>query len=241
MSGHSRWHKVRQYKGGIDAKRATTFTKMARAVTVAARLGGGNPDFNFSLRLAIDRAKSASVPKDVIERAVKKGTGELEGGAITEAVYEAFGPGKVGIIIVCQTDNTNRSITEIKNVVAKHDMTLAAQGAVSWNFEKKGVLYISADEVAKHVADEFELMLIEAGALDIIKTDEQWIVYTTVADYGHTLKALTTQNVSISDSAIEYVAKETKELTSEQSSELETILEKLDDLDDVDAVFHNAG
>ncbi|MCC6639380.1 YebC/PmpR family DNA-binding transcriptional regulator [Candidatus Falkowbacteria bacterium] len=240
MSGHSRWHKVRQYKGGIDAKRATTFTKMARAVTVAARLGGGNPDFNFSLRLAIDRAKSVSVPKDVIERAIKKGTGELEGGAINEAVYEALGPGKVGMIIVCQTDNTNRALTEIKNVVAKHEMTLAAQGAVSWNFEKKGVIYLAHDEILKHVPDELEMKLIDAGALDILKLDEQWIVYVNVVDYGNALKTLTQLGITLSDSAIEYVAKETKELTPEQSSELEIILEKLDDLDDVDAVFHNA-
>ncbi len=241
MSGHSKWHKVRQYKGAIDAKRASTFTKMARNITVAARLGGGDPAMNFRLRMAIDRAKAASVPKDVIERAIKRGTGELDGGEIVEAVYEGFGPGKVGMIVVAQTDNTNRAVTDIKTIFSKNGGELAQQGAVMWNFDKKGVVYIQQEQLpATRSADELELALIDAGATDMQRDDDTTVVFCEVADYGSLMKKIEELGIEPKDSGLEYVAKTTKQLNDEDESKLAHIIELLEDNDDVESVFHEA-
>lgn len=240
MSGHSKWHKVRQYKGAIDAKRAGIFTKLGRNITVAARLGGGDPTMNFSLRMAIEKAKSANMPKENIDKAVKRGTGELEGGIITEAVYEGFGPGKVGLVIVSQTDNTNRALTEIKTMLNKNGGEFAAQGSVAWNFDKKGVVYLAEQDLADTQQEEVDLELIDAGATDIIREDGSIIIMSEVADFGTLLKKIEEWGVLPRDSGLEYVAKTKKQLSAEDEEKLHKLLEILDDHDDVDSVFHEA-
>jgi len=241
MSGHSRWHKVRQYKGGIDAKRASSYTKLARNVAVAARLGGGNSDFNFSLRMAIERAKAVSVPKDVIDRAIKRGTGDLDGAAaIVEVVYECFGPGKVGMVITCQTDNNNRTSSDLKSIVTKNGYTMASQNAVAWNFDHLGVIYISNEKLVGKNFEELELAAIDAGAKDIKKDEEDTIIYVEIADLHKTVQAINALGIEISETNIEYVPKDSKQLTPEEETALQDFIEVLNENDDVDQVFHNA-
>lgn len=240
MSGHSKWHKVRQYKGAIDAKRSGVYTKMARIITVAAR-SGGDPDMNFSLRIAIDRAKAVSVPKDVIERAIKRGTGEdTEGAAIEEAVYEGMGPGKVGVIIRALTDNKTRAVNDIKHIFTKNGGTLGAPNSVSWNFDKLGVIYLNNEKMTDKNFDEFELAMIDGGAKDIKKEDTHVIVYTEVADLHRATVAVQKLGIDVEEAKIEYVPKDKKQLSPEEEASLMQLLEKLDENDDVEEVFHNA-
>lgn len=240
MSGHSKWHKVRQYKGAIDAKRSSVYTKMARLITVAAR-SGGDPDMNFALRMSIDRAKAVSVPKDVIDRAIKRGTGEdSEGAAIEEAVYEGIGPGKVGIIVRALTDNKTRAVNDIKHIFTKAGGTLGAPNSVSWNFDKLGVIYIKNEAIAGKNFEDIELALIEADAKDIKKEDTHVIVYTNIADLHKVTQAIRGMGIEIEEAKIEYVSKDKKQLNAEEEASLMNLLEKLDENDDVDEVFHNA-
>lgn len=241
MSGHSRWRKVRQYKGGIDAKRASSYTKLARNVTVTARLGGGNPEFNFSLRMAVERARAMSVPKDVIDRAIKRGIGDLEGqAAIVEVVYECIGPGKVGMVIVCQTDNNNRTSSDLKSIVTKAGYTMAAQNAVAWNFDHLGVIYIMNDKLAGKNTDDLELAVIDAGAKDIKKDDERTIIYVEIANLHKTIQAILALSVEIAETNFEYVPKDLKKLSPEEETALQDFIETLEEYDDVDQIFHNA-
>jgi YebC/PmpR family DNA-binding regulatory protein len=240
MSGHSKWHSIKHKKAAADSKRAGIFTKLAKNIVVAARLGGGDPDMNFSLRIAIQKAKEVNMPSDNIEKAIKRGTGELEGGEIVEAVYEGFGPGKVGLVIVSQTDNTNRALTDIRTLLNKNGGEMASQGSVSWNFDKKGVAYISPEALEGKDFDEIELELIDAGATDIEKEDGSLAVFTEVQGFGAMLKKLEELGITPTDSGLEYVAKTKKELTPEQEEKLMHLLDVLDDNDDVDKVFHEA-
>lgn len=240
MSGHSKWAKVKQYKGGIDAKRSSVYTKMARIITVTAR-GGGDPDMNFALRMAIDRAKAVSVPKDVIDRAIARGTGEsADAAAIEEAVYEGMGPGKVGVIVRALTDNKTRAVNDIKQIFSKNGGTIGAPGSVSWNFDKLGVIYISNEKMADKSFDDFELAMIEAGAKDIKKEDTHVIVYTEVADLHKVTMAIQALKIDIEEAKIEYVPKDRKQLSPEDEAHLMKLLEVLDENDDVEEVFHNA-
>ena len=166
MSGHSHWAGIKQRKGVNDAKRANVFTKYGRLVSIAAKQGGGNPDHNFSLRLAIDQARSVNMPKDTIERAIKKGTGELKDGAeIEEVIYEGYGPGNVAMLVKTATDNRNRTVSEIKSIFTKAGGKMAGEGSVKFMFRQVGNIEISTEE--KNV-DEIEMVAIEAGAEDVI-------------------------------------------------------------------------
>ena len=240
MSGHSKWHKVRQYKGAIDAKRGQAFTKMVKLITVAARLGGGDPEMNFNLRMAIDRAKAVNTPKDLIERAIKKGTGELEGGQIDEIVYEGFGPGQTEVIVVSLTDNRNRSVTEIRNIFTKNGGNMGGSGTVSWDFDRLGVIRITSEEVNKFGYDKLEEQLINLGVKDIKKEEEGVTILTEVTDLGKITQQIQTLNVNIADSGFEYLPKNPKQLLPSDEETLRNFLELLEDNDDVDQVFHNA-
>lgn len=240
MSGHSKWHSIKEKKGVADAKRAGVFTKLAKNIVVAARQGGGDPIMNFNLRLAVDRAKAANMPKDNIEKAVKRGTGEIEGGEIVEAVYEGFGPEKIGLIIVCQTDNTNRALTDVRTVLNKNGGEIAGKGAVSWNFDKKGVVYIDSSAFDEKNWEKIELELIDAEATDIQKENGNVTIFTEVSNFGGMLKTLDKLNILPKDSGLEYIPRETKELSKEGEKVLVNIIELLEDCDDVDSVYHNA-
>lgn len=238
MSGHSKWATTKRQKAITDAKRGAVFTKLSNIITIAAREKGGDPDTNFSLRMAIDKARAANMPKDNIERAIKRGTGELAGAAIEEMVYEGLGPAKSQFIVKCLTDNRNRAAANIRHLFTKHG---GAFGSVIWNFGQKGVVRISKDELTgnKLGAEEFELELIDAGAQDIIKEDEGITIYAKPEDLQKVKKFLEEKNIKTESAEIEYIAKEDLALSGEDKGRVEKFIEELEDNEDVADYYTN--
>jgi len=206
MSGHSKWATTHRQKEVADAKRGAIFTKLGNVIAIAARRGG-DPNANPSLRAAIDRARASSMPKDNIERAIKKGTGELGGAQVEELYYEAIGPANSQIVIKCITDNKNRSVSNVRHTVGKFG---GAFGSVLWNFEQKGVIMISMEELnSKNINwDDFELELIDQGADDIEKEDEGVTVYTKIDSLQKVKSFLEERGIKIESAEVEYTAKE---------------------------------
>ena len=235
MSGHSKWATTKRAKAVVDAKRGATFTKLANLIIMNAKKGG-DPVTNFSLRLAIDRARAANMPKDNIERAIKRGTGELAGAAIEELIYEGIGPAQSQFIVRCLTDSRNRAASLIRHIFDKVGGSLSA---VMWNFELKGVIMVLASEVAKINFDELELELIDAGASDIINEAEGLTIYSDTANLQAIKKLLEEKGVAVESSEIEYVAKEKRELTEEEQEKIERFIEALDECDDVADYYSN--
>ncbi|MCD4761494.1 YebC/PmpR family DNA-binding transcriptional regulator [bacterium] len=238
MSGHSKWSTIKRAKGAKDAKRGAIFTKLGNQITIAAREKGGDPDANFSLRIAIEKARSANMPKDNISKAIKRGTGELEGGQIEELYYEGIGPAKSQFIVKSLTDNKNRSAATIRHVFTKFG---GALGSVMWNFEQKGVLRITKEELEnKNIDfDNLELDLIDAGAQDIQKEDEGITIITKLEDLQKAQKYLEDKEVKIESAGIEYVVKDMAEKTDEDKEKIEKFIEALDDLEDVADYYTN--
>ncbi|MBU4257443.1 YebC/PmpR family DNA-binding transcriptional regulator [Patescibacteria group bacterium] len=238
MSGHSKWATTKRQKAVTDAKRGAIFTKLSNIITIAAREKGGDPDTNFSLRMAIDKARTANMPKDNIERAIKRGTGELAGAAIEELVYEGLGPAKSQFIVKCLTDNKNRAAANIRHLFAKHG---GAFGSVMWNFESKGVIRIAKDELTsnKLSAEEFELELIDAGVQDILKEEEGVTIYTKIEDLQKVKKFLEEKNIKTESAEIEYIAKEDLALSGEDKERVEKFIEELEDNEDAADYYHN--
>lgn len=234
MSGHSKWAQIHRQKGVADAKRGAIFTKLGNAITVAAKLGGGDPNANFKLRLAIDQAKAANLPKDNIERAVKRGTGELGDGAIEQVAYEGFGPAGTAFIIEGLTDNRNRTSSAIKHLLAKYGGSLGGPNSVAWLFVQKGVLRV------KEINDELELDLIDAGALDVVREDDGATVYTVPNDLKKIKEFLELQKINVDYAEIEQVAKEKKTLSGEEAEKLQKLFAELDDNEDVGNYYTNA-
>lgn len=237
MSGHSKWATTHRKKEAADAKRGAIFTKLANALTVAAREMGGDPETNFKLRLATERAKQANMPKDNIERAIKKGTGELEGVQIEEMIYEGFGPNGVALIIEALTDNKNRTVSEIKHVLAKHGGKLGSTNTVMWMFEKKGVLHINTQGKNK---EELQLKIIDLGADDVKEEDDGLTIYTKMEDFKEVKDKLEKEGLDIDYAEIEYVPKETVKVDEETKTKIEKLFEDLDNLDDVNNFYTNA-
>lgn len=234
MSKHSKWSKVKHYKGAADAKRAAVFTKMARVITVAAREGGGDPNFNFKLRSAIDQALGADLPKDNIERAIKKGTGEIASDRIEEIVYEGFGPGGVAILVEALTDNRNRTSSNLKHAFSVHGGNMAGANAVQWMFERKGVVRLKGGAPS----NEAELALIDAGAEDIA-VDEEGVTVTCAPDAVAKIRdAAVHSGIAVANLGFEWVAKEkAPEPDAETRERLEALMEALDDDEDVNAIY----
>lgn len=237
MSKHSKWAKVKQYKGAIDAKRGQIFTKLARNITVAAREGGADANFNFKLRMAIEKAKSANMPKDNIDRAIAKGVGGGEGAALRELVYEAFGPAGSAFVITALSDNSNRTAGEVKNILSKNGGTLAGQGAVMWQFGKLGIIRTSKDLGLK-IKDK-ELELIDAGAEDIKYEEDGVIIFTKPENLQKVKEVLDKENITAESADIEYVAKEPKEATDAEWEKIESLIDAIDENDDVDEIYTN--
>jgi len=235
MSGHSKWSKIKHKKGAADAKRGAIFTKLGNAITIAAKQGGGDPDMNFSLRLAMEKAKQGNMPKDNIERAVKRGTGKGEGASLEEATYEGFGPSKIPIIVQCLTDNKNRTVSEIKGILEKNGGAMAGQGSVMWQFSKMGVLSVSSEQLS---GDDLELQLIDAGAEDIEMNDEV-LVYTKPEELQKVKQDIEKMNLEIESADIEFVAKEKKEIDDEQGEKVQKLFNALDENDDVSNYYTN--
>ena len=238
MSGHSRWSKVKNYKGAIDAKRGKIFSKLSKEISVAAKAGGGDPNFNPRLRQAIATARGESMPVDNIERAIKKGTGELEGAAYEEMTYEGYGPGGVAILVEAATDNKNRSAAEIRAIFTKHNGHLGGSGSVAWMFHRKGVATITAPGVSE---DDVILAALDAGAEDV-RSHEDIIEVVTPPDtkLDAVVKALEHARIPIASAKLSYIPGNLAPVTDPHVAEqVLALLEALDDHDDVQTVHAN--
>ncbi|OMH40154.1 YebC/PmpR family DNA-binding transcriptional regulator [Desulfurobacterium indicum] len=236
MAGHSKWANIKHKKAAQDAKRGKIYTKLAREITVAAREGGGDPEFNPRLRAAIEKAKKFNMPKENIERAIKRGTGEIAGETYEEVTYEGYGPGGVAIIVKCLTDNRNRTASEVRHAFSKHGGNLGTSGCVAWMFERKGVVTINAEG-----KDEEEVMMIaiDAGAEDFVNEDGQFIIYTQPQDLENVKKALEEAGVEIEEAKLDLVPQNTTRVEGETAKKVLKLLEVLEDLDDVQEVYSN--
>lgn len=238
MSGHSKWATIKRAKAATDAKRGAIFTKIGNIITIAAREKGGDPNANPSLRMAIDKARAINMPKDNIERAIKRGTGELAGDVVEELYYEGILPNNIQFIIKCLTDNKNRSAAVIRHAFSKNGGSL---GSVMWNFEQKGVVIVLQEEMKnKNInIDDFQLELIDAGIDDFKLEDEIVLIYTKVEDLQKIKNIIEAKGLNIESAEIEYLAKEKQEISTEQQEKISKFTEELDDLEDVSDYYSN--
>jgi YebC/PmpR family DNA-binding regulatory protein len=236
MSGHSKWSTIKRKKGAEDVKRGKVFTRLAREITIAARSGGGDPNANAALRLAVDKARGNNMPKENIERAIKRGTGELEGGELEEIFYEGYGPHGVALLVKCLTDNRNRTIADVRRVFNRSGGSMAEAGAVSWMFESKGYITVARDE---RNPDDIFMMAVEAGAQDV-ETGEEFVeVYTAPADLHWVRESLARQGLTIEDAELAMVAKTHLALGDKETLQAMGMIEALEELDDVQQVYSN--
>ena len=236
MSGHSKWHSIRHKKGALDAKRGKLFTKLIKEITVSARIGGGDTDSNPRLRTAVLKAKEANMPKDNIEKAIKKGTGELEGYNLEEIIYEGYGPGGVAIMIDTLTDNRNRTTAEVRSILTKSGGNLGENGCVSWIFEKKGVITLDAKKYDETAVMEVAL---DAGADDIQGDEEHWEVIADPSNFENVKNGFIGKGMEMTMSDIMRVPKTTVKLDEKTASKVLTLMERLEDNDDVQSVASN--
>lgn len=234
MSGHSKWATIKRKKGAADARRGQLFTKLIKELTVAARIGGGDPNGNPRLRSAIATARAGSMPGDNIERAIKKGTGELEGVSYEEVTYEGYGPGGVAIIIESLTDNKNRTVAELRNIFSKRGGNLGESGSVGWMFHKKGLLSFDKKTVTEEKLMEAAL---EAGAEDIKDSGDTWDVITTPADFEAVRDALKSFNPIHAE--ISMIPQNTVELSRPDAEKMLKLMEVIEEHDDVQKVYAN--
>lgn len=237
MSGHSKWSSIKHQKGAADAKRGKIFTKLTQEIIVAVRDGDSNPETNSRLRLAIQRARDNSMPNDNIERAIKRGSGTLEGGELTELTMEGYGPGGVAVMVQCLTDNHNRAVQEVRHVFSHSGGGLGEKGSVAWNFEPKGFITIDSSGLD---TDELALKAIDAGAEDVQEEDESIEIYTKPNQLEQVRKTLEDDDVTISSAELAMIAKNTVELDERTALQTLRLLDKLEDLDDVQRVSSNA-
>ena len=236
MAGHSKWKQIKHYKAATDAKRGALFTKLIREITMAAKLGGGDPGGNPRLRLAIDTARSSSMPKENIERAIKKGTGELEGVSYSEVTYEGYGPGGVALLIDAVTDNPTRTVAEVRAKMTRLNGNLGTPNSVAWMFEKKGQIYVDAATI-----DEDTLMekALEAGAEDVAREDERFLVTTAPSEFHAVQEGLKQAGVAVGEAELAMVPKNTVSIRGDDAKALFKLLETIEDLDDVQKVWAN--
>lgn len=239
MSGHSKWSTIKRKKGVIDAKKGKIFSKIAKIITVAARDGGGDPNANFKLRLVVDKARSVNMPQDNIERAIKKGTGELEGGSqIENTTYEAYGPGGIAIIIEAITDNKNRTVSELKKILADNGGKLGGSGSVSFLFERKGVIRIA--DVVSNKKEEIELLAIDNGASDIKEEDTSLVIYIAPEKLSNLKELLEKERVKIESAEAELITKNPVEISDQNVlKKVGRLMEALDEQDDVNEIYSN--
>jgi YebC/PmpR family DNA-binding regulatory protein len=236
MAGHNKWSKVKHIKAKEDAKKSKIFTKHVRAIMTAARQGGGNPDNNPALRLAIERAKADSMPMSNIQRAIDKATGNLEGVTLSEVTYEGYGPGGVAIMVECLTDNKNRTVAEIRHAFKKAGGSLGTSGSVAWMFEKKGIIVVNRSDKDEEVMEK----AIEAGAEDIKELDEVLVIESAPEDFNAVLEAVNAvDGIEIIESNVQLVAINESEVDDETAEKVERLIEVLEDIDDVQNVIHN--
>jgi len=236
MSGHSKWAGIKHKKAIVDAKRGSSFTKLANTVTVAAKQGGGDPTLNATLRVAIEKARAANMPKDNIDRAVKRGTGELGGAAVEELLYEGFGPGNVAVLVEALSDNRNRSNADIRNIFNKNGGRMADGGGVAYQFTQEGVLRL---ELSSEKKEAFEEAVIESGAEDYVLGEGFAIVYVLVSELHLVKDALEASGFPVDSAKIERVPKTPIELDDETLEKVAQLLDALEENDDVTNVYTN--
>jgi YebC/PmpR family DNA-binding regulatory protein len=237
MSGHSKWHSIRHKKGAVDVKRGKIFSKLNKELMVAARMGGGDPAGNPRLRQAIAAAKAENMPKDNIERAIKKGTGELEGVQYEETIYEGYGPGGVAVLVEVMTDNKNRAAADIRYIFNKRGGNLGEAGCVAWMFDKRGLIVFERDQVDE---DDILETAIEAGADDVITTEDQFEVHTDPATLESVKQAFDDRELSYAMAEITMVPQNTIKIEDEaQANQVLKLMEAIEDSDDVQKVYAN--
>ena len=236
MSGHSKWSSIKHKKAASDAKRGKVFTKLIKEITIAARLGGGDLNANPRLRTAIATAKAQSMPKDNIDRAIKKGTGELGGGQLEEVTYEGYGPGGVAIILSVLTDNRNRTVSELRFQLSRHGGNLGESGCVGWMFKKRGVIVVD-----KAGADEDRLLelALDAGADDVVSDADTLQVMTAPENFNAVREALEKAGIAIASAEVAMVPENTVRVSGHQASQVLKLMEELEDHDDVQSVAAN--
>jgi YebC/PmpR family DNA-binding regulatory protein len=236
VSGHSKWHNIRLKKAKTDAAKSGITSKCLRDIMLAARAGGGNPDANFRLKIAIERARDNNVSSDSITRAIKRGIGEGDAGPMEELTYEAYGPGGAAILVQAATDNRNRTASEIRYIFSKHGGRLAELGSVSWMFEQKGVIELDKEGLSE---DDAFALAIDAGAEDVETEDEVYEIYTAPAELEAVRNKIEAAGVKIASSDLTMVPKTTVTLTAEEEEKIIRLLEALEDQDDVSRVHTN--
>lgn len=236
MSGHSKWSSIKHKKGAADAKRGKIFTKLIKEITVAARMGGGDADGNPRLRSAIAVAKAENMPKENIERGIKKGTGELEGVSYEEANYEGYGPGGVAVLIDCLTDNKNRTVADIKHLFERHGGNLGEPGCVAWMFEQKGLIVFDKDKVDEEVL--FDLAL-EAGAEDVREEETEFEVITEPSDLESVKQAIDDAGLSYTLAEVTKIPKNTIKVEGKKAQQTLNLMQSIEDHDDVSHVYAN--
>ncbi len=236
MSGHNKWASIKHKKAIVDAKRGKVFTKIIREITMGARLGGGDPNINPRLRTAIQAAKDANMPADNIDRAIKKGTGALEGVTYEELVYEGYGPQGVAILVQCVTDNKNRSSAEVRSIFAKHNGSMAGAGSVAWIFEKHGVIYVASDKISE---DKLMEVALAAGAEDLTPQEDKFQVQTSPGDFMAVREAIEKAGIPVESASVTMVPKNEIPVTVESARAVINLIEALEDHDDVQNVYAN--
>ena len=236
MSGHNKWSSIKLKKGAADAKRGKVFTKLIREITVAARMGGGDIIGNPRLRAAVALAKSENMPKDNIDRAIKKGTGELEGVSYEEASYEGYGPGGVAVLVDCLTDNRNRTVADVKHLFERHGGSLGEPGCVAYMFQKMGFIVVEKDKV-----DEEKLLdlVLEAGAADVKEEETEFNIITDPADFESVKKAVDDAGIPNTFAEITIIPQNTVEVEGKKAQQVLNLIEALEDVDDVSKVYAN--
>ncbi len=236
MSGHSKWKTIQHKKAATDAKRGRLFTRLGREITIAAREGGGNPETNFGLRLAVDKAKAANMPKENIERAIKRGTGELKGEELIEATYEGYAPHGVALLVQVLTDNRNRAVSEVRRALTRQGGTMAEAGAVAWQFERKGYIAIAPNGLNQDTIFEIS---VEAGAEDVVFGDDLIEVFVAPENFQAVRQALQDAGIEFETAELTMTPKTTMELGEKETLQVMGIIEALEELDDVQQVYSN--
>lgn len=237
MSGHSKWANIKHKKGKTDALKAKVTTKISREITVAARMGGGDPVGNMRLKLALQKARENNVPKDNIQRAIAKGVGATDMDNYEEITYEGYGPGGVALTVECLTDNRNRTAADVRHAFSKNGGNLGETGCVAWMFNRKGIFVIDSEG---HDEEELTMLALEAGAEDLKVEDDSFVIYTAPEDYDTVEAALAGAKIETLVSKITMVPDNTIALEGDNAVKMQKMLDALDDLDDVQDVYHNA-
>ncbi len=236
MAGHSKWANIKHRKEAQDNKKGKIFTKIARELTVAAKIGGGDPASNSRLRLALDKARAANMPKDNVERAIKKGTGEGNDQVFEDITYEGYAPGGVGILVKTLTDNRNRTIMEVRTVITKRGGSMAEAGSVAWQFENKGIIEVPVTACSE---DDIMNYALEAGAEDVVTDGDIYSITTEPSEFENVKKHLEENNIQIDFAELSMKPKTTIDVEGEAAKKLIALVEALEDLDDVQEVYGN--